>query len=62
MRVLITVCGGIASFVADKGIEVEIFDWDNYRVSSPVDQEDMALNDGWKDLARDLGVPCKDDK
>lgn len=29
-RVLIIVSGGVADYVADPGVDVEIFDWDNY--------------------------------
>ena len=31
-RVLITVSGGVADYVADNGIDIEIFDHDNYKV------------------------------
>lgn len=30
-RVLIVVKGGVADFVADEGIDVVIFDWDDYK-------------------------------
>lgn len=29
-RVLVTVSGGVADWLADDGVSVEVFDWDNY--------------------------------
>jgi hypothetical protein len=31
LRVLVTVSGGIADYVADAGVDVEVFDHDNYK-------------------------------
>lgn len=48
-RVLIVVSGGVADFVADDGIDVVIFDWDDYEsapditAKPPKHFEDLAV-------------------
>lgn len=57
-RCLIVVSGGIADYVCDDGVDVEIFDWDNYND----DPEGVdTLPSHFKDLAQPLGIPTKDD-
>ena len=34
-RVLITVRAGVADFVADPGVDVEVLDWDNHQAGNP---------------------------
>ena len=35
-RVLITVSGGVADYVADDGVEIFLFDFDNYRAGDEI--------------------------
>jgi len=48
-RVLIVVSGGVAEFVADDGVDVAIFDWDDYESDPSVTSkpprhfEDLAV-------------------
>jgi hypothetical protein len=55
-RCLIIVSGGIADYVCDDGVEVTVFDWDNYKDdpegTGPVPAE-------FRDLAEPLGIPVK---
>lgn len=53
-RVLVIVSGGVAEFVADTGVEVAVFDWDNYRadpVGTPIPSALFA------DMANDCDIP-----
>jgi len=52
-RVLVVVHGGIADPVSDDGVDVEVFDWDNYND----DPETGGVPDHFADLAEPLGVP-----
>lgn len=53
-RVLATVDGGVASYICDPVVEVEIFDWDNYRID-PSGTPKPAMC--FADLANTVGVP-----
>lgn len=54
-RVLVVVSGGVADPVYDAGVDVEVFDWDNYN-----DEEDYAKTGvpaHFADLAEPIDVP-----
>lgn len=56
-RVLITVRGGVADYVADNGVRVELFDWDNYNVD-PFGTEKPGPE--FRDLAVPLNIPINE--
>ncbi len=56
-RVLVVVSGGIADPIYDEGVDVEVFDWDNYN-----DEEDDAkigVPAHFTDLADPINVPVE---
>lgn len=56
-RVLVVVSGGIADPIYDEGVDVEVFDWDNYN-----DEEDDAkigVPANFADLAGPINVPVE---
>lgn len=56
-RVLVVVSGGIADPIYDEGVDVEVFDWDNYN-----DEEDDAKTGvpaHFADLAEPINVPVE---
>lgn len=53
-RVLVVVSGGVADPVYDEGVDVEVFDWDNYK-ADPVGTGPVPAH--FKDLADPLDVP-----
>lgn len=56
-RVLVVVSGGIADPIHDEGVDVEVFDWDNYN-----DEEDDAKTGvpaHFADLAESINVPVE---
>jgi hypothetical protein len=55
-RVLIVVCGGIAEYVYDDGVEVELFDFDNYR-ACPEDTDPVPAH--FADLAATFNAPVE---
>lgn len=58
-RVLVVVSGGIAAPIYDEGVDVEVFDWDNYN-----DEEDDAkigVPAHFADLADPINVPVEGD-
>lgn len=55
-RVLVSVKGGIAGHAADEGVEVEIFDHDNYRADPEYTDRAPAH---FADLAKQLDVPVE---
>lgn len=58
-RCLIIVSGGVADYVCDDGVDVEIFDWDNYK-SDPIG---TALPpEHYRDLAKVAEIPVKQGK
>lgn len=52
-RVLVVVKGGVAEAIADNGVNVEVFDWDNHQY----DPDDNAVPPYYADLAEYAGVP-----
>jgi hypothetical protein len=58
-RVLITVYGGVADYVCDEGVDVETFDWDNYKVAP---EETGPVSAHFRDLADPLDIPVEDDE
>lgn len=56
-RALVTVSGGVASYVADDGVDVEVFDWDNYKCN-PAGAPKPPMH--FKDLADAANVPTED--
>ena len=53
-RVLVIVNGGVAEFVADEGVDVEVFDWDDYEVdpyNTPIPPPHF------KDICEEYGIP-----
>ena len=50
-RVLVIVSGGVADYVSDSGVEVEVFDWDNYK-------DDPEGTGGVPEHFADLAEPC----
>lgn len=58
-RCLVIVSGGVADYVYDDGVEVELFDWDNYRDETAEGRADMRVSAHFKDLAEAAGVPVQ---
>lgn len=58
-RVLVTVQGGVADYVSDAGIDVEIFDRDIYQVEPDETQANLAVSSYFRDLAEQINVPVK---
>lgn len=57
-RVLIVVSGGIADYVADEGVAVEIFDFDNYK-ADPENTDKVPAH--FRDMAEMADVPFEED-
>lgn len=57
-KVLIIVSGGVADYVVDGDVSVEVFDWDNYK-SDP--EATGRVSEEFADLARGAGLPCEGD-
>lgn len=57
-RVLIVVSGGVADFVADEGVDVVIFDWDDYRSAEEITAKPPLR---FADLAAECGIPVSSD-
>lgn len=53
-RVLVVVSGGVADSVCDEGVEVEVFDWDNFN-DDP--KGTGGVREHFADLAQPLGIP-----
>jgi len=51
-RILIVVNGGVADWVADDGIEVGLFDFDNYEAGDKIE-----IPSEFADLANIMGIP-----
>ena len=58
-RVLIVVSGGVANYICDPGVHVEVFDWDNYENETEEGQAMMALPAYFADLASTTNLPTK---
>lgn len=56
-RVLVIVSGGVADTVADSGVNVEVFDWDNYN-DDPAGYGGVSAD--FSDLAIPSGIPVGD--
>ena len=56
-RVLVIVSGGIADPVYDNGIDVEVFDWDNY--NDEKDENKQGVPAHFADLAKPCNVPVE---
>ncbi len=55
LRVLVVVSNGVAECSSDKGVDVEIFDWDNFK-DDPVGTE--GVSEHFRDLAESWeGLP-----
>lgn len=52
-RVLVVVKDGVAEAIADSGVNVEVFDWDNHQY----DPDNNAVHPAFADLAECAGVP-----
>lgn len=53
-RVLVSVKGGVADAVWDEGVDVEIFDWDNYEAG-----DKQGVQSTFADLAAPFGAPVE---
>lgn len=60
-RVLITVSGGVADYVCDEGVAVEMFDWDNYNAEEDDSKHLLAVMPSFRDLAEPLDIPVQGD-
>jgi len=58
-RCLVIVSGGVADYVHDEGVEVELFDWDNYRAETAEGRVEMHVPAHFVDLAQPAGVPVQ---
>lgn len=58
-RCLVIVSGGVADYVHDEGVEVELFDWDNYRAETAEGRAEMHVPAHFADLAQPAGVPVQ---
>jgi len=58
-RCLVIVSGGVADYVHDEGVEVELFDWDNYRAETAEGRAEMHVPAHFVDLAQSAGVPVQ---
>ena len=54
-RVLVSVKGGVADAVWDEGVDVEIFDWDNYEAG-----DKQGVSSAFSDLAAHFGAPVEE--
>jgi hypothetical protein len=57
-RVLVVVSGGVADPVYDEGVDVEVFDWDDYN-DDPTNTSGVPNH--FSDLAQSIGVPVEGD-
>ena len=58
-RCLVIVSGGVADYVCDEGVAVELFDWDNYRAETAEGRAEMRVPAYFMDLASPVGVPVQ---
>ncbi len=56
-RVLVVVSGGVADPIYDAGVDVEVFDWDNYHDEEPAAQKGVPPH--FADLAEPIDVPVE---
>lgn len=57
-RVLVVVSGGVADFIADEGVDVVIFDWDDYESNAEITPIPPQR---FEDLAAQCGIPASSD-
>jgi len=57
-RVLVVVSGGVADFIADDGVDVVIFDWDDYESAAEITLKPPRH---FEDLAAECGIPVSGD-
>ncbi|WP_298150948.1 hypothetical protein [Flavobacterium sp.] len=57
-RVLVVVQGGVAEHFSDNGVDVEIFDWDDYNVEE--DASKVGVPAQFADIATPNGVPVRE--
>lgn len=57
-RVLIVVSGGVADFIADEGVDVVIFDWDDYESAEKTTPKPPQR---FADLAAECDIPVSSD-
>lgn len=55
-RCLVVVSGGVASYMADNGVSVEVFDWDNYNTHP---ESTGGVPEEFADLAKLCNVPVE---
>lgn len=55
-RVLVVVSGGVADPVYDSGLDVEVFDWDNYKADP---KATSGVPAHFSDLAEGLDIPVE---
>jgi len=60
-RCLVIVSEGVADPVCDPDVDVEVFDWDNYRAETPRGRLEMRLPLHFRDLAAHLDIPLQSD-
>ena len=58
-RCLVIVSGGVADYVHVEGVEVELFDWDNFQAESTEGRAEMHVPANFVDLALPAGVPVQ---
>jgi hypothetical protein len=58
-RVLIIVSGGVADPTHDDGVDVEVFDWDNYNDLDEDDPDKQGVPAYFADLANPCNVPVE---
>jgi hypothetical protein len=58
LRVLVVVSGGVAEFLADEGVDVVVFDWDDYRSSAEMTVKPPRR---FADLAAKCDIPVSSD-
>lgn len=59
-RVLVVVRGGIAETYKDSNVDVQVFDWDNYKEADPENR--IGVPKHFADLSKPIGVPVEEDE
>lgn len=59
LRCLVVVSGGIADPVYDDGIDVVVFDWDNFGDDTSAGREELKVPMHFQDIADPLGIPTQ---
>jgi hypothetical protein len=58
-KVLVTVSGGVADYVSEGDVMVQVFDFDNYADEDTTQRKKMSLSGEWSALAQKANVPCQ---